>query len=285
MNNKNDIIDIENFDNELENIARLSGSIQSNFQAIVFDFTNKISNNLGDNLITNTRTDLLFRINAIFYFIKLMKREELILLSYISENAELDETNRIQLSFDHIQIQKSIFDTVLYHLSSLYDYFANMSGYLYNGKGVKWNGLFQSANDPQNDKIGESQKQLITKSHKNFVDSLFSHRSYLIHQSTSHPGFKYTHNLSTGVRTVIIITPSKFIKEFKLLKEAVGDKEITLIGSMFWVVKFGFENINELLFGMKEELQRLRKIEKGNEVITDNRFPNEDISTPYWKNE
>lgn len=285
MNRKKEIIDIQNFDRELENMLGLSRSIQSNFQAIVFDYTNKISNKLGDSPITTTRTDLLFRIQAIFYFVRLMKKEESTLLNYISKNPQLDEINRIRLSNDFIQNQKSIFDTILYHLSSIYDYFANMSGYLYNGKGLKWNSLFKSVSNPQNDKIGKNQKQLIINSHKGFVDSLFSHRSYLIHQSMSHPGFKYIDNLGTGEYIIEVITPSKFIKEFRLLKEYVGDKEITLMASMFWTVKFGLKNVNELLYGMKDEFQRLRKIPEGNEVITDNRFPDKDASTPYWKSE
>lgn len=285
MNKKKEIIDIQNFDEELEYIVGLSRSIQSNFQAIVFDYTNKISNKFGESQVTTIRTDLIFRIQAVLYFVRLMKREESTVLKYINENPQLDGLNRIRLSDDFVQNQKSIFDTILYHLSSIYDYFANFSAYFYFAKVFKWNSLFNSANDLRNDKIGKNQKDLIIKSHKDFVDSLFRHRSYLIHQSMTHSGFKYIQNLGTGDYIIEVITPSKFIKEFRILNEEVGDNDISLIASIFWTVKYGLKNINDLLFGMKDELQRLRKTTEGNEIIIDNRFLDKDVSTPYWKSE
>ncbi len=37
------IIDIENFETEINELVNLSSSIDSNFQAMVFDYINKIS--------------------------------------------------------------------------------------------------------------------------------------------------------------------------------------------------------------------------------------------------
>ena len=102
----------------------------------------------------------------------------------------------------------------------------------YNNTSLKWNGLVSSARNESNSKIGEAQKMFIIKSHIEFVDSVFKHRSDLIHNSTSKPGFSYTHNLIPNIYSIKIITPYKFVNEFKTLKGKMGDKQISLKASL-----------------------------------------------------
>lgn len=279
MSDKKDTIDIQDFDKELDLLMKMSNPIQSNFQAIVFDYINKISNKIVNSPIGSVRTDLLFRLQSIFYFARIMAKEESIVLTYFNNNYQLDQLNKIELLDELILKQKSIFDTILYHLSSIYDYFSYMSGYLYKGQGLKWNSLVKLTNSSKKYKIGENQKQLIIDSHKVFANSLFKHRSYLIHQSSLYPGFKYTNITGTDMHSIEILTPKMFIKDFKVLNEEIGENDITLKAAIFWALKFGLKNINDLSYGMKDELERHRKIDKGKEVYIDDRFPENGIST------
>jgi len=280
------IIEVENFEFEIESLTRLSRPIQSNFQAIVLDYINKISGKMGESPITATRSDILFRIRSILYFVKLIWNEEKSLLRFINENSDMHQIQRMNLSDDLVINQKAIFDSVLYHLGSLYDYYANMVGNIYYGKyGLKWNSLVKSAYDKSNSKIGDLQTALIIESHKGFVDALFSHRSYLIHKNMSHPGFKYTHNLGQDLYSIKVITPERFVNEFKQLKTEIGTTQISLKASLIWILKYGFTNLNKLLYGMKDEMERLRKLDKGSDVIQDKRYPEGEVSMPYWKEE
>src|SRR5690606_39200200 len=184
MKPEEEIIEIEGSETDLESLSELASPIQSNFQAMVLDYINKISGKMGNDPITTTRTNILFRIRSIMYFTKLIWNEEKSLLRFINDNSQMDQVQKMQLSDDLVLNQKAIFDSILYHLGSLYDYYANMVGYIYKGKhGLKWNGLVKYANDRNNSKIGSLQSELIIDSHRDFVDALFGHRSYLIHRN------------------------------------------------------------------------------------------------------
>lgn len=277
------IIDIENFETEINELVNLSSSIDSNFQAMVFDYINKISGKFSKNLIADTRSDVAFRIHSIMYFTKLLWYEEQSLLTFINQNTQIENFHRMMLPDKLVFDQKTIFDSILYHLASIYDYYANMLGLIYYNKGLKWNKLVISSADKNKSKIGQLQKALIINSHTEFVDSLFCHRSYLIHNSISTPGFKYTHDTVPNIYSIKIITPQKFINEFKSLKREVGNNQISLKASLVWVLKYGFTNLNKLLYGMKVELESLRKKEKGTALIDDIRYPDDDVSINYWR--
>lgn len=285
MKSKEEIIDIVDFECEIEYLVKLSNSIDSNFQAMVFDYMNKISRKFGESPITDTRSNILFRIQSIMYFTKLMWVEEKSLLSFINENDHIDQNQRSTMSEILVFNQKAIFDSILYHLGSLYDYYAMMTGFIYFGKGLKWNGLIKSAHDKKNSKIGNKQGSLLIDSHREFVNSLFEHRSFLIHNSVSTPGYKFTYGSGINYYTIKIITPQNFVNAFKALKNEIGDKQISLKASLVWLLKYGFKNLNMLLYGMKDELESLRKIEKGKAIITDNRYPDGEASDAYWINE
>ena len=79
------------------------------------------------------------------------------------------------------------------------------------------------------------------------------------------------------------MTPEKFVSEFKRLKAEIGNRQISLKASLIWILKYGFTNLNKLLYGMKDELERLRKLEKGSDFIQDIRYPEGEVSGPYWK--
>lgn len=282
MKSKEEIIDIEDFELEIKQLAQISNPIDSNFQAMVFDYMNKISGKFGKNPITDSRSDIKFRIHSIMYFAKLFWHEEQSLLTFLNQESQMDTSQKMILSDSLVLNQKAIFDSILYHLGSIYDYYASMVGYIYNNTSLKWNGLVSSARNESNSKIGEAQKMFIIKSHIEFVDSVFKHRSDLIHNSTSQPGFSYTHNLIPNIYSIKIITPYKFVNEFKTLKGKIGDKQISLKASLMWMLKYGFTNINKLLYGMKDELESLRKREKRRAIITDIRYPEGEASEAYW---
>jgi hypothetical protein len=215
-----------------------------------------------------------------------MNQEKKTTVQYLENHIKSNGYSSVSVSLDLVDNQKTLFDSILYHLSSIYDYYAILSDYIYNYKSnLKWNGLFNSANDKTNTKISESHKKLIIKAHKEFVNSVFSHRSFLIHNSTSNPGYLINEYLMLDKVDIKLLTPQKLINEFKELKELVKDDQITLEASLFWVLNKGLSNIVTLLYGLKLEINNNRKLNDKDAFLVNNSNTLENGIQDLWVKE
>lgn len=281
--NKEKVIDIVDFEKEYVQLQDKIGSIERNLQAFQFDYANKISGKFDTYQISSTRTDLTLKLNSIMYIVRLMNQEKMRTVLYLENQLIKNGNDLISDSLNLIQNQKTLFDSILYHVSSVYDYYAILSDYLYNYKSsLKWNGLVKSAHNITNSKISPAHKEFITKSHKEFVNSIFSHRSYLIHSGTSNAGYRITRNTKQDKITIELITPHKFIKEFKELELFSEGRPISLEASLFWILNKGLSNIISLIYGLKTEINNLRKIDAKDAIIFDSDGSSENLTERMW---
>jgi len=80
-----------------------------------------------------------------------------------------------------------IFDDIVFHICSMFDYLGNLIGLLYCGQDrmkLKWNGVLKSIGDEKNELSKISIAPICKKIHKELVDPLFNYRGRLIHYNT-----------------------------------------------------------------------------------------------------
>lgn len=132
--NKELIIEIENFNESYDELYLKVETIERNLRALVFDFANKISGKISNDIIVNLSYDIMFRIKSIMYLTRLINQEEINVLKQLQDKSLNDQHIKRRLSLELVENQKTLFDSILYHLSSIYDYYASLSGYLYTYK-------------------------------------------------------------------------------------------------------------------------------------------------------
>lgn len=248
--------------------------------AIGFDFQDKISGSFNDDTIFKLRNNILSRLDSILYLTELMNLERERCLNLINT---LSNENVIHLKIQHmISNEKTLFDSILYHIATIYDYIGCLSGYIFENKhNLKWNSLFSSCKDKNKKTINEDFKANIIEVHNSFADKLFGHRSYLIHYGTDSTPFRITHDLMTDKWKVAILCPKGFAKCFKHLDDLFEVNEMTIEYGFFWVLNEALTKFNTTLYKFKESIELKRKNPKGQEVIklVDS---SQEISSMYW---
>ncbi len=267
---------------QLQLLKLKAQSIHANLMAIGFDFQNKVSGSVKDNEIFRLRDDILSRLRSIFYLSELMIAERVRCINLINKASyQVDVRQEIQhLIFN----EKTLFDSTLYHVATIFDYVGNLSGYIFENKhNMKWNSLFRGCKDKTKISIDNDFKLRIIAVHDDFADDLFGHRSYLIHDKTDNAPFRLTQSVSAmnDDWSVVIFCPKDFANSFGHLKDLCSSNEVTIEYGFFWVLNEALTQINSTLFKFKNSIELKRKIPKGQEIfkLVDSE---QEISTKYW---
>lgn len=229
---------------------------------IVFGFVNKKLRRLPSkgHLLYEIRDSILYRFGSIWFHMELLIKMEQGIEKYVSSKLpELDVHDKGLHTYSRQQLH--LFEDIIFHTISMFDYFANLIGFIYlgNNKGkIKWNGIANAANDKNNIFKDTKSAGLIRAYNKTLVDLLYSYRSTLIHHVSETANATYT---IRGTQKTLegffkVWCPDKFDKSLrKRLNwtiECQSDK-VTLVEIAARLIQDSAAIVNELAQSIKEE--------------------------------
>lgn len=258
-----------------ENIVILGHRLQ----AIGIDYDNYISPNIVDSFqsrrIHELCKNLNIRLSCVFF------HTELFCNLYKSVEVQLRQPNQDYHSFAMLSSMQLhyLFDSIIYHISSVYDYLASLINFIHNYSSnnyVKWNTVGKST------KRKESTYLLATKIHIEYVDGFFGFRSSLIHEKANLTLLPHLSKNCFTQEVEIFIPSSHFLlKYFKQLSALSKDSDISLRYSMFNITNQLVSHCNDILFEMKYYMEENKKI-SNLRIVIDEEESMISASKLYW---
>lgn len=211
--------------------------------------------------VYNIRHSILYRSDCIYFHLKLLIQLQKDILAKISSDFGNIDINHPVMVYGEKQ-QLYLFDDIVFHTISLYDYLGSLIGLLYFGQNkmnLKWNGIHDAAHDKGNKFSESSIAYLIITHHKEWVNLLLEYRSHLIHSKSDKADGEYT---ITGTMEYIenrftVGVPKRFSKKFrKKIDDIISqtkERELTLIDVAVWLVNTSIQIVNEIISCAKQE--------------------------------
>jgi hypothetical protein len=160
--------------------------------------------------------------------------------------------------FDKVELElSSVFDSIIFQLSSVFDYLSHTLCYMIKknkSDTLYWTKLASSARDKNNDLYKLDIAKLIDEIDREFVGRLYDYRSRLLHNKRDQHRFMTTVQLSTFNFNLKILASDTSLKHFKVIRKEVPEGDITLTYLSSWLLKEGFDYIEKLLDGLREEI-------------------------------
>lgn len=271
---------------EMKNVLNDFQVIDNNMIAIGMDYKHYLDSSFNDKKIYEFRDNILYRLRATRLHINILVN---LLNSLDQELTEIYSKKEGQISMQiHFENRKSdissLFDSVIFHIVSAFDYVSNLVGFLCikNQKKIKWTQFAKSVRDQKNELSQTNFSELIDNLDRTFIGRLYDHRSYLIHIGNDNGKSSLSIELMKGKVETKIISSSTFNKNFSELRELGKDNDLSISFILFWLLNKTTESIIDIQFGLKEYMEENKKKEipfmfmKGpnNEVLP--------VSTNYW---
>ena len=293
------LLDTTDINKEFENLNEYLSVLHDCFLAIAMDYKHYVDNSFTNNDIYEIRDDVNYRFFSARLHIELlikqhfqiehrfekyMKTEPKVFANYLSKNPYYDYAEK-EVS--------SIFDSFLYHLTSVFDYLSTLSNYTCGEpkdkqKKLKWTNLSRSVRDSSNHfgkKMALSEK--IKDCDNTFVNKLYGYRSYLIHEKSEQSMYSFTFHLSNQKETAIdanFIATERLIKQFSDLRKLSKDNYISIKYVTFWLINKAIDITIDILFALSEDMKQNPLISFGMFAYFDEEtkmgLP---VSTPYWR--
>lgn len=233
---KTEVLDINSEQEVLSESDNLIRGLDSGLHALALDFGYHVKSTFLNDKIFDLRNNISYRLSSSrFHFHLLFKELKLIQ----QKHDALDYTSDITSSPNwHIEIDKRhlsyILDSVIFHLSSVFDYTAILVNYILSktDNTPNWNSIENSARGNSNifahDNTNEI-KDVVKLVHNNFVRHLYDYRSELIHRTSDLIKGSYAWEVISDKKTLLFLCSKTQRKSFKNL----SDKDVQITVSYF----------------------------------------------------
>ncbi|QNJ99095.1 hypothetical protein [Constantimarinum furrinae] len=294
--NEKGIIDIEDWNKEFISLNDRFELLQNRFLAIAMDYKYYIDSSWGENEIYQLRDDISFRLFCSKFHIELLLKHHIEIKHRLHERFKKDPSYFSRQYFGANPLYEhygkevsSIFDSIVYHAVSSFDYLAVLCNYICGAKKsdkLKWTQLARSVRDKKNIFSTTEIANPITEIDREFVGKLYNHRSHVIHKKSDQN--KYSITMSFG-QTKLEFIPKFFIgnnliKEFNHFRELNKSNNITDVYASFWIINQVVEKITDILFSLKKHMELNPKQNDGHIFNLDkDTSTKKPVSESYWK--
>lgn len=265
------ILDVTDIDGRLESLYQSARRVQDGLVLLGLEYTNKITGNWFDPKNDNyfqLRDTIFFRLNSVIFHLRLL---------HAIQNNHIDKINsspynsieRYRVLDAGLQEQVQLFDSIVFHSISVFDYFGNLIDYVCNNKGqmkLKWNGLHRSVLAANNPLSQSPVSDVVKELHSNLVDKLYEHRSDLIHYTIDSGGAETTLNPMSAESSFTVFAPRRITRRFHELKDLSESNRLSLNYVAFWVAEKTIDGASKLIPPLHEHLDLNRKTAHGSEV-------------------
>ena len=266
-----DYLDINDITSELNLVLLEIKNNQSKLITLGLQYINKMSGAISsvqnDNFFL-LRDNLIYRLNSIHNHLDILVSVQ----NWAEQNySRLDiESDHIPFVISQAERLSGIFDSIVFHSASLYDYTGNLIEYVCGNKSkvtLKWNNAIQAARDKNNPISKSPVSSVILTHHKEFVDKLFGHRSTLIHDKMDSVSAKTSLSLVDLKRSFVIFAPKRFMQQIPFLKDLSRNKKCTMRYVSFWLTHKVYESFSLILDSLSQHMSQNHKIDKDNSLF------------------
>ena len=164
--------------------------------------------------------------------------------------------------YDQIEVElSSIFDNIIFNLSSVFDYLSHMICYISRtdkSKTLYWTKLAKLCRDYKTDFEGQKVREIIDVVDRSFVGKLYDYRSRLLHNKRDKHQFTTTVSFSNQKSfefDIKILSSNTSRQHFKVIKELIGEKTPTILFMSSYLIKKTFDVIEKVLTEIKDEIK------------------------------
>ena len=291
---KQGIIDIENINQEFEKLKLRLHLLSDRFLAVAMDYKHYIDGSFKEDKIYQLRDNVQYRLFSARVHLELLLRQHKFIESRMESKYKEDPSmitgNYFPINpyFDHYQKEiSSIFDSVVYHLSSVFDYISTLTNYISGPNKedtLMWTQLAKSVRDNHNNFSKRKFALAIDDIDREFVNKLYDHRAFIIHKSADPSGYNVTLFVGSEERIEANFLAGKnLVKNFKELKTLSKEKHPTVKYVAFWILNMTIDKVTEILFSLKLEMESNPKVNIPSMFYlhpeTKKPMP---VSTAYW---
>jgi|GEM_PF-3298710 len=231
-------------------------------------YINNITGSFKNDDYNDLRETILYRLSGVIFHLNLLsniQRHHLETIKKVRHNS-LEYTNILMNSRDE-QIQ--IFDSIIFHACSLFDYLGNLIGFIcVPGKDwLNWDGVIKSSRDDSNDLSKSPVAGVVKQLDDNLVHQLYKHRSDIIHDKVDLGGAESSISPTPNESTLIVYSPKRIIKRFHQLREQSRQNELTLKYVAFWICDKTLDAIHKIIPPLLEHISNQRKTPPGSDLI------------------
>jgi len=269
--------DVENIIEENKEHSELFKKINQQLISLGNEYTNKIVGKLFDSSdYFSLRDSIQYRLKCMMFHLSLLLNINNSLCEKVKNgNLKPAELNIIvNNNTDHLL---ALFDSIIFHTVSLFDYMGNLTGFICLGKNrtdLKWNGVINIA-DNKNHKFSKTiiAKHLLEQHYK-FVNSLYKHRSDMIHYKMDNGDAQISIvNKLTELR-FDVYAPERFVSKFEELKNLAENYKPTLNYVSFWLIKSTMNIVLSIINDLSHFIELNRVVPIGKEILKTRTKPN-----------
>jgi hypothetical protein len=284
--------DVKNPVEEFRKLSKRFSLLHNRFLAIAMDYKYYIDSTITDHEIYKLRDNVIYKLSsAQFHFQLLLEyhdRTEFVLDEIYKTDPSVIFTKQIEfikLEYRATREIYSIFDSMIYHLCSIFDYLFRLINFAH-GKEIaenpKWN-LFRTKKNLKDYMFcSKEMAEKLQIFDQNFVYPLIKHRSYLIHTENDIGEFTLTINSKDKNFDAKFMSTELFKTHFPEIVKENENSEMTIKYSALWLIDKTIINATEILFELREDIKRNKKIEFGLFYRLGENNTIESPSTPYW---
>ena len=270
MKDEKEILRLGDHKHELEKLNSSFSQLYKNLLGLGLDHANKIVGNLSDRTIYNLRDSVNYRYHCVQLHLQIMLR--LYNESIHELNARFGEKGFLppMVMGNAAEDQFAVFDSILFHGVSMFDYIGNLIEYVCGGekrRRRKWNGIVKSVRDGKNEMSKLPIASSVLEIDRELIDKLYQHRSDVIHIKPHFGGSDLTLDFKSETFDLGVYTPPPFANKFKELDTLTSSYHITLHYTVFWLANKLLDAANRLVCEVRAYIEENRKIPVGKEPI------------------
>lgn len=258
------IFDIENPTETFSNLNNKLRILRDGFYALSDDYGYYVEyTNMGNHKIFELRDNVIYRFFSSIFHYQLMFRQQHVIEQQFSD-IMTNDPQRLKafvrpknLHYEYAEKEmSSILDSIVFHLSSIYDYMSILISFINikdRDKKLKWTALRRSARDPNNEIGGKDIATIIDNVDRKFVNYLYTYRSELIHTTSDISEYAAEIHSENNSISVQFICSSRLRKSFKEMGENDSDYTVQYFGN--WIIEETINTIVKLIYGLRNEVR------------------------------
>lgn len=264
--------DIEDLDGALRSLDKRNKILHDSLITLGIDYTNKIVGDFSDekDKIFRLRDRILYRRNSLQFHLTLLLRTHNHAVSELHSGREEGEMPPGAMIMDRSAEQQfSIFDSILFHSISLFDYLGGLIQYLCSSKNRHkwdWDSAATAARHDENMVSSSPVAEVVERLDK-WVTKLYGHRADVIHDEPDLGGRTLSHDLMQDRYDLKVFAPSGFVDQFDELKSLSETHDITLHYVGLWLCERTVNGAIEIIQGLRDHLEENREVSPGDEPI------------------
>ena len=256
----------EKYSNPIEALKTIDKSynqLQGKFILLGTEYANMITGTLGNEVFYLFRDNILRRLSAALYHYDILAKLN------ISGVPTLYDPRKSPPDGFHVGLHQSyVFDSIIFHLISGFDYFASFVKYFSYGhkddRRELWSKLIKRMHTI--DKLNQSALALELKAiNKEFVQILVDYRAKLIHNESDFPKFLQKTKIFNGETFIYVTAPKSLHKKFKKLLPPIDSCSINEIA--LWLLDSSLDAFYRLLDATSIFFEENRVTLPGDEII------------------